>query len=88
MTMSAFAEINYRMPVDFQHRHEATPPISSPGDFFMFQQRRACAFGSGHARGANFAFVDGSVQFLDESLSLHTLEALCTRNAQEVDCGH
>ena len=83
VTMSALVNINYQMPVDFEHRQEATPPVSSPDEFFLYQQRRACAFGSGHLHGANFALADGSVQFLQESLSPHILEALCTRNAQE-----
>lgn len=88
VTMSAFVPINYQMPVDFDHRGEATPPVSSSGDFYIHQQRRACAFGSGHPGGANFALADGSVRFLAESLPLHTLQALCTRNAREVIGGY
>lgn len=84
VTMSAFVPINYQMSVDFDHRGEATPPLASSGDFFIHQQRRMCAFGSGHPGGANFALVDGSVRFLSESLPLNTLQALCTRNAQEM----
>ena len=87
VTMSAFVGINYRMPVDFDHRHQATPPVSSPNEFSAYQQRRACAFGSGHPRGANFAVADGSVRFLDDSLSPTTFQALCTRNGQELTSG-
>src|SRR5207245_1447668 len=45
---------------------------------------RLCAFGSGHASGANFAFVDGSVRFLSDQTNLTTLQALSTRAGGEV----
>jgi hypothetical protein len=32
--------------------------------------------------------VDGSVRFLEESLPLQTLQALCTRDAQEMISGY
>ncbi len=45
VTMSAFVPINDRMAVDFDRRLEATPPVSSSGDFYIHHQRRVCAFG-------------------------------------------
>ncbi|MEA1950692.1 MAG: DUF1559 domain-containing protein, partial [Planctomycetota bacterium] len=84
VTMSGFVAINHRMPVSFENRAAADPPINSSGDFYLHEQRRVCAFGSSHAGGANFALTDGSVRFLSEALPLETLQALCTRDAQEV----
>ena len=41
------------------------------------------AFGSYHPSGAGFAFVDGSVQWLDDTLDLAVLRALATRQGGE-----
>ncbi len=84
VTMSAFAEINYQLPFDYGNRRQADPPPTSALDFEVHEDRRKCAFGSNHPQGANFAFTDGSVRFLEESLPLATLQALCSRNGREV----
>lgn len=83
VTMSAFAAINYQIPFNYSNRNQANPPLTSALDFEVYEDRRKCAFGSNHPQGANFAFVDGSVRFLDESLPLKTLQALCSRNGGE-----
>ena len=88
VTLSAMVPINYRMPVGYDARQEATPPATSSAEFFIHQQRRICAFGSAHPGGASFAMADGSVHFLAESLPLETLQALCTRQGQEVVGGY
>ncbi len=84
VTMSALAPINYQIPFDYQSRHQAKPPLASSRDLEVYEDRRKCAFGSHHTGGANFAFVDGSVHFLRESLPLRILQSLCTRDGKEV----
>jgi len=84
VTMSAFAPINYRVPVSFEERQQADPPLRNSRDFGIYEDRRKCAFGSEHPGGACFAFVDGSVRTLDDSLSMEMLESLCTREGGEL----
>jgi prepilin-type N-terminal cleavage/methylation domain-containing protein/prepilin-type processing-associated H-X9-DG protein len=69
VTLHAAAPINYRTPTD--------------GDFSALLNR-ICAFGSGHVHGANFAFADGHVSFVSESIPLPMLKALSTRAHGEV----
>jgi prepilin-type N-terminal cleavage/methylation domain-containing protein/prepilin-type processing-associated H-X9-DG protein len=42
------------------------------------------SFHSAHPGGGNFLFMDGSCRFIDNSISLTTMRALCTRNGGEV----
>ncbi len=69
VTLHTPVPINYRVP---------------PGGDFSTLENRACAFGSGHPGGANFAFTDGSVRFLRDRTPLPTLQALSTRACGEV----
>jgi prepilin-type processing-associated H-X9-DG protein len=69
VTLHTAAPINYRMP--------------TRGNLLALNDR-ACAFGSGHPGGANFAFADCHVRFLRESTQLSIFKALSTRHGGEV----
>jgi prepilin-type N-terminal cleavage/methylation domain-containing protein/prepilin-type processing-associated H-X9-DG protein len=72
VTLSAPVPINYRVP-----------PESGPSSW-SWEDDRLCAFGSEHPGGANFALADGSVRFISNDITLKALQALSTREGEEV----
>ncbi|MBC7818935.1 MAG: DUF1559 domain-containing protein [Planctomycetaceae bacterium] len=71
VTLGAAVQINYQHPVGVAVN--AT-----------YENRRVTAFGSGHAGGAQFVMADGSGRFINQNISLTTLQALSTRAKREV----
>ncbi len=83
VTLSTYAPINYTVPMDYNARATANPPAASAAAFTYYSDQRLCAFGSNHPGGANFALADGSLQFLQETIDLATLQALSTRSGDD-----
>lgn len=79
VTMSAYATINYRIPLPFGSPG-LVPPAADFNSYQYYNDRRMCAFGSNHPGGANFAFADGSTRFLRDTLSLVDLQRLCVKD--------
>jgi prepilin-type N-terminal cleavage/methylation domain-containing protein/prepilin-type processing-associated H-X9-DG protein len=80
VTLSAYAPINYRVPAPYGQGASMMPPVADYTSYLYYNDRRLCAFGSGHPGGANFALADGSVRFFQDALSQTTLQELCIRN--------
>jgi prepilin-type N-terminal cleavage/methylation domain-containing protein/prepilin-type processing-associated H-X9-DG protein len=76
MGLAAYGPINYMLPP------EAVGSTGTVQNEYFYL--RFGSFGSLHAGGANFAFADGSVHFLSQSIPLSTVQALATRAGGEV----
>ena len=66
-------------PLNYRTRDE--PGTLSSG--FDIVNSRTSAFGSGHPGGANFAYGDGSVRFIGDTIDEITYQALSTRDEGE-----
>jgi prepilin-type N-terminal cleavage/methylation domain-containing protein/prepilin-type processing-associated H-X9-DG protein len=83
VTMSAYPPINYQLPFNATSTAGASPPADSGTAFQYYVDMRACAWGSDHSGGANFALADGAVRFLVDETSVAVLQALATRAGGE-----
>jgi prepilin-type N-terminal cleavage/methylation domain-containing protein/prepilin-type processing-associated H-X9-DG protein len=70
--LSAAVPLNYRVPLD-----------SGPQNW-AWEENRLCAYGSEHPGGANFALADGSVRFIADDITFEALQALSTREGEEI----
>ncbi len=69
------------------HRSTANPLNTPPGEgwtFNVYGYDVNGAFASWHADGANFAFGDGHVEFLEDNIAFRVYQALSTRAGGEV----
>ncbi|MDY3559281.1 DUF1559 domain-containing protein [Gemmata sp. JC673] len=73
--------INYR--IQLTPGQLANPSGSDPAFLLAYAQRRR-AYGSGHPSGANFAFVDGSVRFLNSATPFQLLRNVSSIAGGEV----
>lgn len=80
VTLSAYARINFRVPLPFSEGGSMSPPATDYNSYLYYNDRRLCAFGSNHPNGANFGLADGSVHFIADSLPEVTLQRLAVRN--------
>ena len=76
----AFSPINYEIP--WAHGQPGAP--GSIQAWWVFQDQRLSSFSSGHAGGANFTLSDGSVAFVNETLSQNILRLRCERSDGEL----
>lgn len=76
----AFAPINYKTP----WAHGETGAPGSQWGWYIYQDQRLSAFGSGHPTGANFTLADGSTRFIADELPQSILALYCQRKDGEV----
>ncbi len=76
-TRSGWLEINRQCPYSCQGATSGTLATQC-------QDERLTTWGSGHPGGANFVMADGSSRFIADSIAIITLQAMSTRNKEEV----
>ncbi|MDA8744252.1 DUF1559 domain-containing protein [Rubripirellula amarantea] len=65
-----------RSPLNYKTPEDAPASYASVND-------RMAAYGSGHTGGANFAFADGSVHFITDSINMVLYRALSTKRGND-----
>ncbi|MGL4421349.1 MAG: DUF1559 domain-containing protein, partial [Gemmataceae bacterium] len=83
--LSSEAGINFGFPTKYLPPLPPTPEIPENwGIIGPDWNKRITAFGSRHSGGSNFAFADGSVRFITQTVKPESLTAYCTRAGDEV----
>lgn len=85
VTCSALAAINYKFPTVYDpgSYYPNPPPVIDWSQLAPYWYARTSSWGSQHTGGANFAFVDGGVRFIRETIPAATLTGLSTRAGGE-----
>ncbi|SIO65736.1 prepilin-type N-terminal cleavage/methylation domain-containing protein/prepilin-type processing-associated H-X9-DG domain-containing protein [Singulisphaera sp. GP187] len=83
LTTNVFNAWSICIRISSSFRTSVNPPNTKPC-FGSAAGSNNGAFGSFHSGGANFAFADGSVHFLKDSVNLNVYRALSTRDQGEV----
>tara|TARA_R110002049_G_scaffold185580_3_gene353831 strand:+ start:69306 stop:70361 length:1056 start_codon:yes stop_codon:yes gene_type:complete len=65
-----------RVPINYSTPENVVPSYAAVNE-------RMSAYGSGHTGGANFAFCDGSVRFLQQEINFAVFQALATKAGRE-----
>ncbi len=76
----AFAPINFTIP--WAEGESGAPGAQNA--WWIFQDQRLSAFGSGHPGGANLSYSDGSTHFIADTIAQNILRLRCVRNDGEV----
>ena len=84
VSMGTAAPLNFHLDFNFDTRASASPSVGSKSSFDDMGDQRLSAFGSHHQDGANFAWVDGSVRYLTDSIDFDCYQAASTRAGAEV----
>ena len=80
VTLSAYAPVNFRVPLPLASGGSMVPPATDYNSYLYYNDRRICAIGSNHPGGANVALADGSTRLMRDALSLTELLRLCVRD--------
>jgi prepilin-type N-terminal cleavage/methylation domain-containing protein len=81
VTESSFSPINYVCPITYDQAVASGMSLATFTN--TLDSLRVCSFGSQHPTGAQFAMVDGSARFINQSISQSVLVALSTRAGHE-----